>query len=252
MPDRPPPTLVESIAAAQAWWREAGVDYAYRDEPAAWLADVAPADASVATPAPPLPSPPPEPTRARIGGDRATWPQDLSEFAPWWLAEPSLDTGGTHPRIAPRGDAGAALLMLVPMPEEGDRDVLLAGPQGQLLAGFARAAGLAPETVALAAALPRHSPLPDWDALGASGYGDVLLHLLGLARPRRLLVLGRSILPLLGHAPAQAAPVVSELAIQDRKLPLLATFAPETLLTSARERAGLWQRWLEWTNVDER
>jgi DNA polymerase len=99
---------------------------------------------------------------------------------------------------------------------------------------------------------PRHTPLPDWDGLAARGHGDVLQHLLALARPQRLIVFGRSILPLLGHTPAQGAPVVSELAIQGRALPLLATYAPENLLKSARERAGLWQRWLEWTDMDER
>ena len=66
--------------------------------------------------------------------------------------------------------------------------------------------------------------------------------------PKRLLVLGTRILPLLGHDPAQAAPAMSELAIQDRRLPVLATFAPERLLANARQRAALWQRWLDWTD----
>jgi len=252
MQHRPAPTLAESIAAAQAWWRDAGVDFAYRDEPAAWLADAEPAEAAVpvsSAPAAPLSSmPSPQPA----GGDRAGWPQDLAAFAQWWLAEPSLDAGGTHPRLAPRGEAGAALLLLVPMPEDGDRDTLLSGPHGRLLASFARAAGFAPEAVAVAAALPRHTPLPDWDGLAARGHDAVLLHLLGLAHSQRVIVFGRSILPLLGHAPAQAAHAVSELAIQGRTVPLLTTYAPETLLKSARERAGLWQRWLDWTDVDER
>jgi hypothetical protein len=41
------------------------------------------------------------------------------------------------------------------------------------------------------------------------------------------MVLGMRILPLLGHDPAQAAPAVSELAIQPGAVPLLATYAPE-------------------------
>jgi DNA polymerase len=110
------------------------------------------------------------------------------------------------------------------------------------------AAGIAPETIAFAAALPRHTPLPDWAGLAADGHGEVLLHLLALAAPKRVIVLGRSILPLLGHDPPQAAPAVSELAIQDRAVPLLTTYAPERLLENARLRAGFWQRWLEWTD----
>jgi DNA polymerase len=134
------------------------------------------------------------------------------------------------------------------MPEESDRDTLLSGLQGRLLASFAQAAGLAPEAVAYAAALPRHTPMPDWDGLVAGGLGDVLLHMLGLSAARRVMVLGRSISPLFGHDPTQAAPAVSELAIQGRSVPVLTTYAPERLLENARLRASLWQRWLEWTD----
>jgi len=246
MTGRPAPTLAESFAAAQQWWREAGLDYAYRDEPLGWLAEEEPAGAPARPAA--APAAPPKPEAPRIGGDRAGWPQDLAAFGRWWLDEPSLDQGGIRPRVAPRAVADAALLMLVPMPEDGDDDTLLTGPQGRLLASFAQAAGLAPEAVALAAALPRHMALPDWERLAANGHGEVLLHLLGLARPKRLIVFGRGILPLLGHGPTQGTPFVSELAIQGRAMPLLATYAPENLLRSARERQGLWQRWLEWTD----
>jgi DNA polymerase len=194
------------------------------------------------------PASPAVPHRPPVGGDRAGWPRDLAAFRDWWLVEPSLDAGGSHPRLAPRAEVGATILMLVPMPEEGDRETLLAGPQGRLLASFALAAGLARGEVAVAAALSRHTALPDWSELATRGHGDVLLHMLGLAAPKRVIVFGRSILPLLGHDPTQAAPLVSELPIQDRAVPLLATYAPERLLENARLRAGLWQRWLEWTD----
>ena len=247
MPPRPPPSLADSIAAAHDWWREAGVDFAYNDEPAGWLADQSQVEAPTPVHAAPAVAPR-EPERPPVGGDRAHWPQDLAAFGAWWLAEPSLDAGGTHPRIAPRVAPGAELLMLVPMPEEGDRDALLTGPQGRLLASFTLAAGLAPEAVAVAAALPRHTPLPDWDALEAQGHGEVLRHLLALAAPKRAMVFGHRILPLLRHDTTQGPPAVSELSIQGRALPLLATLAPEHLLLKARQRAGLWQRWLEWTD----
>jgi DNA polymerase len=240
--------LAESLAAAQQWWRDAGVDYAFRDRPTGWLGEEGPATQPAPT-EPPMPAASaPLPERPAIGGERAGWPRDFAAFRDWWLAEPSLDGGGLHPRVAPRGGPGAPVLMLVPMPEAEDRETLLSDRQGHLLASFARAAGLVSEEVALAAALPRHTPLPDWDALTARGHGDVLLHLLELARPRRLIAFGRSILPLLGHSPAQAAPAVSELSIQGRSLPLLWTYAPERLLDNARSRAALWQRWLQWTD----
>ncbi len=243
MTDRPSSlALAESIAAAQAWWREAGVDLAFHDQPQGWLAQDAPAEAPAM--AGPTPAPPEKP---RIGGDPSSWPQDLSAFREWWLEEPTLDGGGLNPRVAPRGEAGAALMMLVPMPEAEDSETLLSGAEGRLLASLAMAMGLAPDRIYLAAALPRHTPLPDWERLRADGLGEVLLHHIRLAKPERLIVLGTRILPLLGHDPAQAAPGVSELAIQGTAVPMLASYAPERLLGNARQRAGLWQRWLDWT-----
>ena len=249
MDNRPAPPLADAIAAAQDWWREAGVDLAFTDEPHGWLADPRGADAAPAQAAivPAAPAPPPPPA---IGGGRETWPQDLAAFARWWLEEPSLDHGGTHPRIAPRGPAKAPVMMLVAMPEQGDEDTLLQGPQGRLLTSLATAMGLAPETVYFAAALPRHMPHADWAGLAARGYGEVLSHHIALAAPDRLMVFGRNILPLLGHDPTQAAPSLSEMAIQGRMLPLMANYAPERLLENARWRGQLWRRWLDWTEGD--
>ena len=242
--DKPPPSaLTESIAAAQAWWREAGVDLMYHDEPQPWLTEEArPAEAARA-PVQPTPAP-----AAKLGGDPAGWPQDLPAFRQWWLEEPTLDAGGLAPRIAPRGQAGAALMLLVPMPQADDRDSLLSGPEGRLLASLVTAIGRAPEHVYLAAALPRHTPAPDWERLSAGGLGDILLHHIRLAAPKRLIVLGTRILPLLGHDPAQGAPAVSELAIHGARVPMLTSYAPERLLGHARLRAGLWRAWLDWTD----
>jgi uracil-DNA glycosylase len=239
----PPPTLAESIAAAQAWWREAGVDLAFHDAPQAWLAEEAPPVEAKAVEAKA-----PPPPKSRLVGDPAAWPQDLAAFQRWWLEEPSLDAGGTHPRIAPRGEAGAALMLLVPMPEAEDGETLLSSREGRLLASLATAMGLGLEQTYLAAALPRHTPLPDWERLTVEGLGEILLHHIHLADPQRLIVLGMRVLPLLGHDPAQAAPAVSELSIQGRTVPMLTSYAPDRLLGNARQRAALWQRWLDWTD----
>ncbi len=242
-----PPTLAEQIAATQAWWREAGVDYTFHDEPQGWLTDPSEAEPppTPARPVTPVPIAAPKP---RIGGDPASWPHDLAGFHRWWLEEPSLDIGGLAQRVAPRGVAKPELMLLVPMPEAGDAERLLSGPEGRLIASLVAAMGLSPERVYHAAALPRHLPLPDWTQLSQDGLGDVLAHHIALVEPRRLIVLGTRVLPLLGHDPAQAAPGISELAIQGRKLPVLASFAPERLLGNARQRAALWRSWLDWTD----
>ncbi len=250
-PDAPAPHPLsgDSIAAALDWWREAGVDCAFVDEPQRWLAE--PETKAKAAPAAVKKAPPPEPERPRIGGDPANWPQDLAAFRRWWLEEPSLDPVGAL-RLPPRGGTGAKLMVLVAMPEETDTEMLLSGPHGRLIANMAQAMGIAPEQLSLASALPRHMTLPDWQALARDGMGEVLRHHLSLAAPERLLVLGTDILPLLRHDPAQASPGIQEILVGDRSLPVLAGYAPAHLLEHARVRARLWQQWLDWTDDEER
>jgi DNA polymerase len=243
----PPLSLAESIAAAQAWWREAGVDLAYADEPHGWLAPAAPAEGSAPEAAAPAQQQPEADLRPRIGGDPAAWPASLPAFHEWWLTEPSLDAGGLDPRVAPRGAAQAELMILVPMPEAEDSTTLLSGAQGRLLANMLRAMAIPAEQAYLAAALPRHMPVPDWAQLAADGLGDVLRHQLALVAPKRVLVLGRDVLSLLQNDPAQGLSPVSEISIQSATLPVLSSFAPGRLLEHARLRAELWRRWLEWT-----
>lgn len=252
MESRPSPgpsaDLAEQFAAAIDWWRQAGVDCDFADSPVRWLGDVQAETKKAAEAQKPTPrraEQPTAPPAPRMGGDRTSWPASFADFVPWWLAEPSL--GPPARRIAPRGETGADLMVLVPMPEAEDGDILLSGHHGALIANMQRAMGLAPDAVCIAAALPSHLPHPGWDSLRDHGLGDVLLHLLNLAAPRRLLVLGMDILPLLAVEKRRG---VQQLPLDGRTLPLLASHAPDNLLSNAAARAQLWQRWLEWTDTE--
>ena len=96
-------------------------------------------------------------------GDRAAEPYYRQALAILRrsVGDAHIDTARAYPRIAPRGDAGAALMVLVPQPEESDRDRLMSGPQGRLLANILAAMGLEESEVYLAAALPCHTPMAD-------------------------------------------------------------------------------------------
>ena len=83
MPSRTALPLAEQIAAAQAWWREAGVDLAFADEPQGWLA--APAEEEPVRPKASAAAAPAEPEHPRIGGKPSGWPQELAAFPPWWI-----------------------------------------------------------------------------------------------------------------------------------------------------------------------
>ena len=142
-------------------------------------------------------------------------------------------------------------MVLVPMPEEADRDRLLLGQQGQLVGNMLTAMGVSEDAAYLASALPRHARHPDWQALADRQLGQVVAHHVNLAAPKRLLVLGRAMLPLFGHDPAQAGAKPRRIEVQGCGVPALASFGPEALLQTPRFRAGLWRGWLEWTGGAE-
>jgi hypothetical protein len=247
METRPPSSLVDHYAAALDWWRDAGVDHDWQDTAHCLLEDPA-AKVTEAKSAPP-PAPkraeaPPPPVERPIGGDRAAWPAALPDFATWWMAEPSLGAGGLSPRVAPRGAAGAALMVVVPMPEADDVETLLSAQQGRMVANMLRAMGIADDAAYVAAALPRYTPSPDWEGLSRTGLGAVLRHHIALAAPRRVLMLGQNLPPLLDLAKRPGAAMIDTGKIN---IPCFASFAPDVLLANTPRRADLWRGWLEWT-----
>ncbi len=244
--------LSEQIAAALDWWREAGVDGDLCDAPQRWMVPEIPADSepvvtsrASATPTPAAAPAPPPP----LSVDRSTWPQEFDTFAPWWLAEPWIDEGRTSARLPPRGAHGAELMILVPEPERDDGDVLLAGPQGRLLAAMLTAMGTAPTTAYVASVLPRHLPHADWDAIAARGLGLLVRHHIALVAPKRLIVFGSNILPLLGHDPANKPAVGAEFQHEGLTVPLLPARDLAVLLERPRWKAAFWQSWLDWTET---
>lgn len=254
MADRPPPSLADQLAAAFDWWREAGVDCDFAEDATDWLAPpvdpaAPPAQASAAAPAP-APAKPLAPRAEplpKIDADRSAWPKELAAFRDWWLASDTLDQGGAFPRVAPSGPAEAALMIVVNQPEESDRERLLSGAEGALLDGFLRAAGTARDAVYLASLLPRHDPAPDWDAIRAAGFGELLAHHIGLAAPQRIVFLGRNIPPLLGHDMAQRPAILREFNHEGRSIPAMGAGGLADMLRSAKRRERFWRCWVDWT-----
>lgn len=236
------------VAGALEWWRDAGVDLDFADEPQGWLAPPeAPASPrefkAAAAPAPAVVS------EAQIGGDPAAWPQELAAFRQWWLDEPMLDEGAVRDRVPPRGNAGAALMIVVGQPDGEDGDELLSGPAGRMLAAMLAAMRIAPEDVYLAAALPRPMPVPDWAALARRGLGEVLRHHIGLVAPKRLLVFGEGVLSLLGNDLTQNAQNSSQLYHQGQTIGVLGA-RDLALLARPAWKARFWRDWLDWTGTE--
>lgn len=261
---RPDLALARELEAALAFWQAAGVSHDFHDDATVWLAEapIAPApeaagkrsgaerrpagiSPAAAQPAalreravPPAPAAP----RANLLGDSP--PADLAAFRDWWMSAPGIAPAPAYPRIAPRGEASAALLVLVPQPEEGDRTRLLEGPQGRLLANILAAIGLEERAVYLASALPCHTPMADLPALAAGGMDKVTAHHIALAAPERVLVLGTALAPLLGDARADG---LREINHADRKVPVMTSETLEAMLHSPTLKARFWRRWMEWS-----
>lgn len=240
----------QQFAAVVDWWRDAGVDLEFVDTARDWLAR--PDAAATAGGAQPfvVPEPPPPPPAPKIGGNDTPLPATLEEFASWWMTEPSLDGGQVFDRVPPRGPAGADLMVLVDYPEQGDSQRLLDGPQGALLDAILISFGIAPDAAYVASCLPRHTPMPDWEALAEAGLARIVAHHVTLVAPKRLIVLGAHISSLLGHDPAKTANPLPRFNHEGGNLPVLVAPGLVRLGTRPRDKASLWSAWLDWTGLD--
>lgn len=244
--------LAKAYRASLDWWRLAGVDADFSDEPAAWVRQseatdsepIGPGNSSPSVASYPAPSPLPKASMPPPGEDGREWPCSLEAFQKFWMQEPSIDPGALADRVPPRGIPEARLMVLVGQPEEEDRRVLLSGPEGRMMEAILQAAGLAENDIYCASALPRLTPMPDWNALALAGLGAFTRHHIAIVKPQRLIVFGRSLAPLFGgSAGAQYLDMESGSA----KVPMLLAPALATLLRSGGQRKRFWTNWLEWT-----
>ncbi len=263
------PSLAQEFEAALAWWQMAGVDCDFADDATAWLAEpgAAPATAGaqgvpprraganapvsspqdiVARGLAPLPAATEQAVPARRDWLGDSPPADLAAFRQWWMETPDLSPSRGFPRVPPRGERGAALMVLVPQPEADDSDRLLDGPQGRLLANILAAMGLDESAVYIAACLPAHTPMADLPVLAAGGMDAVTAHHVKLVAPARLVAFGSALGPMLGGTSDQALREINYIA---GNIPVLSSEALDALMDMPRLKARFWRRWMEWSET---
>ncbi len=239
------PDYDKAFAAALDWWREAGVDAAFVDEPRSWLPPPSASEqAAPATARKPMAAKAAEPEPAPPAA--VTLPDDLDGFRSWWMTSPELDGGRVSGRVPPRGSELPKLMILAQMPESGDREDVLVGPEGQLIDTFLSVAGVDPARVYRATALPCHSPSVDWAQQAQGLSARALVRHIELVRPERLMVIGFNVLPLFGHTSAQGPAVSSTFNHEGVTVPLLAVRRIPTVAAQPRWKCVLWQAWLDW------
>ncbi|MEM6585290.1 MAG: uracil-DNA glycosylase family protein [Pseudomonadota bacterium] len=256
----PAPDVKDELAAAMAWWREAGVDMDFTDDATSWLQDGDPQaheredEAETSPPQSPLlerkapAQAPPVSQSPRVDFFADSKPQTIEEFREFWLTATELDPIGPKGRVPPRGSAGADLMVLVVDPEPNDSETLLSGPQGRFLERILKAIGTAPEQVYFASALPRHTPMADTAAMAGGGLDSVLHHHIALAKPRQVLAFGAKLTPFIAQDAAAAETSLHKINYNSALPPLFAGEGLDSLIETPPLKARFWRRWMDWSS----
>lgn len=192
------------------WWQLAGVEWDFADTPNDWLAEDLPTPsaappaaalqpgATAAAPAQAATTPPPQAPMALV------LPDSLEAFQTAWKKGLLAGDGGDGRHIAPKGAAGARLMVLTGAPERDDEETVLSGRAGRLIDNIARACGITPDQIYRASLFPRVvfdnqaalPHLPVWTRIAD--------HHIGLVAPEMLVVAGEpTARALLKHDPSQ-------------------------------------------------
>jgi DNA polymerase len=222
-----------------AWWIEAGVDVAVREEARDWRRKV-PAPASQQEEISPRVQDAPAallPPAPKVPGGGAT---TLEAFHAW-LAEsadlPLFRAGAA--RALPHGPAGSELMLLtgIPAPEDAAEGRPLGGTAAKLAERMLRAVGLAPEQAYVAALTCFSGTGTRFSPADSAACRETVLAQIALAAPKRLLLLGdQPAKLLLGQPMAAARGKLHRIA----GVPTVVTFPPRHLLANNGHKPLAW------------
>lgn len=224
-------------ASSFDWWRNAGLDVFVDEAPRDWLAQ--PAASPIAQV---------ETTRDELAAPVtpvvAALPATLAEFQAWRLTGDGPDALWGQCRIAPSGNANAALMVLIEMPERDDEEtgVLLSGASGRLFDRMLAAIGRDRETVylaSLAVTRPASGRVPP-EAIAE--LARIARHQIGLVAPKRLLVIGNATSrAILGADVAPARGKLHDFNHETGKTGVVASYHPRFLLERPAAKAEAWR-----------
>lgn len=213
----------DAVAAALAWWIEAGVDVAVGETPRDWLAS---ATLGTAAPLPPVETP-------------AAMHKDLSAFRHWLGEAPGLplDRAGAR-RVLPHGVEGAAIMFLSDIPSRDDGEQPIGGEAWALTVRMLAAIGLSPEQAYSASLACFTAPGSKLSASETEACAAMARKHVALVRPKRLLLLGDGpTRALLGESLPQARGRVHKV----EGVRTIATFHPRFLLQRPGDKAHAWR-----------
>jgi len=218
----------QAAASALDWWTEAGVDTLVEEEVRDWLAR--------------LPRPTAEPVVELPAAE--TLPDSLDAFIAWRASDAAPEAGWHSPRVVPQGPAGAALMVLLDMPEAGDAEngTLLSGPEGRLLNRILAAIGHTRASIHLATVAVAR-PLSGTVARELEPrLFELARHHVSLVKPGQLLLMGNLAQRLFaGTTGAAGLGSLDNVNHGDGTMQVLASFHPRTLLERPVRKAEAWK-----------
>ena len=168
----------------------------------------------------------------------------LSEFEAWRLGPEAPDAGWSERRVGPQGQASGGLMVLLEAPEREDEaaGMLLSGAVGTLFDRMLAAIGRTRESIYLASvavARPLAGRVPS-EAI--EELGRIARHQVGLAAPKRLLVIGNAASrAILGADIAQARGILHNFNHDAGTTGVVASFHPRFLMERPAAKAEAWR-----------
>ncbi|MEO1169302.1 MAG: uracil-DNA glycosylase family protein [Pseudomonadota bacterium] len=228
-------TISDDVDNLIAWWREAGVDTIVGDEPRSWLEEPKkPRTAPAARGETPAPAPAP------ALGDM---PSDLAALRQWLLSSDALAAPAAD-RLDAIGDPAGGLMILVDMPDQGDRDAggLLSGEAGLLFDRMLAAIGRDRASTYIAPLSPARIAGGAIDDNALETLGTIARHHVALAGPDRLLTMGDAPSRVFCGAGLDASRGTQHIFNHDGgTVSVTATFHPRFLLRQPRFKAQSWK-----------
>ena len=217
-----------AAASALDWWVEAGVDTLVEDDVRDWLARL----------------PRPAAVPVEIIPVVEDLPDTLEAFVAWRQSDDAPEARWHSALLAPQGNAGAPLMVLLDMPEAGDAETgtLLSGPEGRLLDRMLAAIGRSRATVQLATiALAR--PLSGAIARDVEPrLFELARRYVQLARPTQLLLMGNlAQRAFSGTEDSAGSGRLQDLNHDDGTTKVVATLHPRMLLERPARKAEAWR-----------
>ena len=230
------------LASLVTWWQDAGLETIVAETPRDWLARIESAAAPAAVTAP-VAATAAQRAVPDTGTARPSLPDTLPTFQAWLASSEKLSIP-LAARVAPSGDVGSGVMMLVDLPEADDHQTgrLLSGPAGQLFDKMIAAMGRDRDSLYLAAMAPGRPAGGYVDKASGALFGELARHHVALARPRVLLLMGeqpsRAFLDI-GFVEARGR--IHDVKLPGGAVPAIATFHPRTLLQHPEQKKRAWE-----------